>query len=240
MKHNLERKGKSLWTSNPKGERVRYYQAFDADAEARWVASKIVEHRREDYDMRAAVLYRTNSQSRVFEEAMRRAGLAYNIVGGFSFYERMEVRDIIAYLKLALNPDDSIALQRVINSPPRGIGKQTVDELARRAKDYGLSLWETIGLVVDKPDGLSMRAVSALRGFRRIILRLGEMAGVVESPASNVQSSTTDERTESLVTSDSPVSDIVKAAIFNTGYENALKGEKTDEAEARWKTYRNW
>ncbi len=70
VKHNLERKGKSLWTSNPKGERVRYYQAFDADAEARWVASKIVEHRREDYDMRAAVLYRTNSQSRVFEEAM--------------------------------------------------------------------------------------------------------------------------------------------------------------------------
>ena len=73
-------------------------------------------------------LYRTNSQSRVFEEAMRRAGLPYNIVGGFSFYERMEVRDIIAYLKLALNPNDSIALQRVINSPPRGIGKQTVEE----------------------------------------------------------------------------------------------------------------
>ena len=233
VKHNLERKGKNLWTSNPQGERVRYYQAFDADAEARWVASKIVEHRREDYEMRAAVLYRTNSQSRVFEEAMRRAGLAYNIVGGFSFYERMEVRDIIAYLKLALNPNDSIALQRVINSPPRGIGKQTVDELARRANDYGLSLWETIGLIVDKPDGLSMRAVSALRGFRRIILRLGEMAGVVESPASNAQGSTTEERTESLVTSDSPVSGIVKAAIFNTGYENALKGEKTDEAEAR-------
>ncbi|MEP6718761.1 MAG: UvrD-helicase domain-containing protein [bacterium] len=232
VKHNLERKGKSLWTSNPKGERVRYYQAFDADAEARWVASKIVEHRREDYDMRAAVLYRTNSQSRVFEEAMRRAGLAYNIVGGFSFYERMEVRDIIAYLKLALNPNDSIALQRVINSPPRGIGKQTVDELARRANDYGLSLWETIGLIVDKPGGLSMRAVSALRGFRRIILRLGEMAGV-ESPASSVQSSTNDERIESFASSDAPVSDIVKAAIFNTGYENALKGEKTDEAEAR-------
>ena len=71
--------------------------------------SKILEHRREEYDLRAAVLYRTNSQSRVFEEAMRRAGLPYNIVGGFSFYERMEVRDIIAYLKLALNPNDSIA-----------------------------------------------------------------------------------------------------------------------------------
>ena len=123
MKNNLERKGKTLWTSNPRGGRVGYYQAFDAEAEARWVAQKILEHRRDERDIRAAVLYRTNSQSRVFEEAMRRAGLQYNIIGGFSFYERMEVRDIIAYLKLALNPNDSIALQRVINSPPRGIGK---------------------------------------------------------------------------------------------------------------------
>ncbi len=231
VKHNLERKGKSLWTSNPKGERVRYYQAFDADAEARWVASKIVEHRREEYDMRAAVLYRTNSQSRVFEEAMRRAGLAYNIVGGFSFYERMEVRDIIAYLKLALNPNDSIALQRVINSPPRGIGKQTLDELTRRANDFDLTLWETIKLVTEKPDGLSMRAVSALRSFRRIILRLGEMAGMVQSPMSNVQSPTP--YTQHPRPSDAVVSDIVKAAILDTGYENTLKGEKTDEAEAR-------
>src|SRR6266404_1959844 len=231
VKHNLERKGKSLWTSNPKGERVRYYQAFDADAEARWVASKIVEHRREEYDMRAAVLYRTNSQSRVFEEAMRRAGLAYNIVGGFSFYERMEVRDIIAYLKLALNPNDSIALQRVINSPARGIGKQTLDELTRRANDFDLTLWETIKLVTEKPDGLSMRAVSALRSFRRIILRLGEMAGMVQSPMSNVQSPTP--YTQHPRPSDAVVSDIVKAAILDTGYENTLKGEKTDEAEAR-------
>jgi DNA helicase-2/ATP-dependent DNA helicase PcrA len=239
VKHNLERKGKNLWTSNPKGERVRYYQAFDADAEARWVAAKIVEHRREDYDLRAAVLYRTNSQSRVFEEAMRRAGLAYNIVGGFSFYERMEVRDIIAYLKLALNPNDSIALQRVINSPPRGIGKQTVDELARRANDYALSLWETIALVVDKPDGLSMRAVSALRSFRRIILRLGEMAGVQHGSGDTEIGRQGDSAVSASphhpisASPQSLVSDIVKAAIFDTGYENALKGEKTDEAEAR-------
>lgn len=229
VKHNVERKGKTLWTSNPKGDRVRYYQAFDADAEARWVASKIVEHRREDYSLRAAVLYRTNSQSRVFEEAMRRAGLPYNIVGGFSFYERMEVRDIIAYLKLALNPNDSIALQRVINSPPRGIGKQTVDELARRAADFSVSLWETIRLTVEKPEGLSSRAVSALKGFRRIIQRLGEMAGTggtpdPENPAADNQPTTI---------SDSLVSDVVKAAILETGYEYALKSEKTDEAEAR-------
>ena len=214
VKNNLERKGKTLWTSNPRGGHVGYYQAFDAEAEARWVASKIVEHRREEFDIRAAVLYRTNSQSRVFEEAMRRAGLQYNIIGGFSFYERMEVRDIIAYLKLALNPNDSIALQRVINSPPRGIGKQTIDEIERRARDYELSLWETIRVVVEQPENLGSRAISALKSFRRIINHLANL-------------------TESENKSTSPVSDIVRAAIIETGYENALRSERTDEAEGR-------
>src|SRR5882672_4080966 len=269
VKHNLERKGKTLWTSNPPGDRVRYFQAFDAESEARFVAGKILEHRNEEYDLRAAVLYRTNSQSRVFEEAMRRAGLPYNIVGGFSFYERMEVRDIIAYLKLALNPNDSIALQRVINSPPRSIGKQTVEEIARRASESGRSLWETISLVVEKPENLSTRAVSALKSFRKIVLRLAELAGTdvdsgqplpgtagvrgpqpgspagvldspadalarpAQSPGSNVPSPNSEIRNSQFEISDSPVSDIVKAAILDTGYENALKGEKTDEAEAR-------
>src|SRR6266566_8936212 len=129
IRHNIERKEKALWTQNTAGEKIRYYQALDADAEARFVTGKIQEHLRSNRDIRAAVLYRTNSQSRVFEEAMRRAGLSYNIVGGFSFYERMEVRDIIAYLKLAMNQHDSIALQRVINTPTRGIGKMTLDEI---------------------------------------------------------------------------------------------------------------
>jgi DNA helicase-2/ATP-dependent DNA helicase PcrA len=165
VKNNLERKGKSLWTSNPRGGHVGYYQAFDAEAEARWVAQKILEHRRDEFDIRGAVLYRTNSQSRVFEEAMRRAGLQYNIIGGFSFYERMEVRDIIAYLKLALNPNDSIALGRVINSPPRGIGKTTIEEIERRAKNYELSLWETIAITIEQPGDLGSRAISALKNF---------------------------------------------------------------------------
>jgi DNA helicase-2/ATP-dependent DNA helicase PcrA len=233
VKHNIERKGKNLWTSNPQGEKVRYFQAFDAESEARFVASKILEHRQDEYDLRAAVLYRTNSQSRNFEEAMRRTGLPYNIVGGFSFYERMEVRDIIAYLKLALNPTDSIALQRVINSPPRGIGRQTLEELARRANDYGISLWETISLVIEKPENLSARAVSALKSFRRIIVCLGEMAGAAQSPTSNSPERGRSSTERGAIDSDSIVSDIVKAAILDTGYENALRGEKTDEAEAR-------
>jgi DNA helicase II / ATP-dependent DNA helicase PcrA len=214
VKHNTERKGKTLWTANPSGERIRYYQAFDAEAEARFVAAKIEEHSRMDADIRAAVLYRTNAQSRVFEEALRRAGAPYNIVGGFSFYERMEVRDIISYLKLALNPHDSIALQRIINSPARGLGKQTLDEIARRAKDYGVSHWETIAILTEQGEGLSPRAISALKNFQQIITNL-------VSAATNASSS------------DSPVSDVVKAAILDTGYEAALKTENSDEAEAR-------
>ena len=216
VKNNLERKGKNLWTSNPRGGRVGYYQAFDAEAEARWVAQKVLEHRRDERDIRAAVLYRTNSQSRNFEEAMRRAGLQYNIIGGFSFYERMEVRDIIAYLKLALNPNDSIALQRVINSPPRGIGKTTIDEIERRARDYELSWWETIGVIVEQPGNLGSRAISALKSFRRIVSQLAELS----DPEKNTNSS-------------SPVSDVVRAAILETGYELSLRSERTDEAEGR-------
>jgi DNA helicase II / ATP-dependent DNA helicase PcrA len=214
IKHNTERKGKSLWTSSPTGERIRYYQAYDSDAEAKFVAAKIQEHRRQEPDIRAAVLYRTNAQSRVFEEALRRVGIAYNIVGGFSFYERMEVRDIISYLKLALNPHDSIALMRVINSPARGLGKQTLDEIERRAKDYGVSHWETISIIVDQGQGLSPRALSALKKFQEIITGLVTAAGHAAA-------------------SESPVSDVVKAAILDTGYADALKSENSDEAEAR-------
>src|SRR6266852_3785903 len=215
VKHNLERKGKSLWTSNPKGELVRYYQAFDADAEARWVASKIVEHRREDYDMRAAVLYRTNSQSRVFEEAMRRAGLAYNIVGGFSFYERMEVRDIIAYLKLAMNPHDSIALQRVINTPPRGIGKMTLDEIENRARELGISYWDAISDLIADEQRLSPRAVAVLANFQRIIRGLASKVEVVLRASEEPDRDYDNESAEQQIESTSQVSDLVKAAILD-------------------------
>lgn len=209
VKRNTERKGKNLWTANPSGERLRYYQALDADTEARFVAAKIEEHMRREPDIRAAVLYRTNSQSRLFEEAMRRAGIAYNIVGGFSFYERAEVRDIVSYLKLALNPHDSIALMRVINSPPRGLGKQTLDELERRAKDYGVSHWETISIITNDGAGFTTRAISSLKNFQEIVTKLVTAA------------------------QNEPASEVVKAAILDTGYSRALQEEKSEEAESR-------
>ncbi len=249
IKHNVERKEKALWTQNPPGERIRYYQALDAESEARFVAGKIQEHVSVEPDLRAAVLYRTNSQSRVFEEAMRRAGLSYNIVGGFSFYERMEVRDIIAYLKLAMNPHDSIALQRVVNTPTRGIGKMTMDVIENRARELGSSYWEAISDLIQDEQCLAPRAITALSGFQRIVGGLATKAGSanvspaterrslddsVETRASERQSLSAHQAAKPhTIESTSIVSDLVKAAILDTGYEYALKVENSDEAEAR-------
>ena len=247
IRHNVQRKEKALWTQNTAGEKIRYYQAVDAESEARFVTGKIQEHLRSDRDIRAAVLYRTNSQSRVFEEAMRRAGLSYNIVGGFSFYERMEVRDIIAYLKLAMNQHDSIALQRVINTPTRGIGKMTLDEIDIRARELGVSYWEAITDLLADERRLSPRAAAALANFQKIVKGLAARAESVMAGANNGESedggSADEPRGSSptvrkgsdiqTVESTSPVSDLVKAAILETGYENALKAENNDEAEAR-------
>jgi len=229
IKHNVERKEKALWTQNPAGEKIRYYQALDAESEARFVAAKIDEHLRGDRDIQAAVLYRTNSQSRVFEEAMRRAGLSYNIVGGFSFYERMEVRDIIAYLKLAMNPHDSIALQRIINTPTRGIGKMTLDEIETRAREFGISYWAAISDLIADERALSPRAAAALANFQKVVKGLAAKVQSVLNPSNGDD----DDATEHVVESSSPVSDLVKAAILDTGYENALKSEASEEAEAR-------
>ena len=208
--NNTERIDKTLYSSGSEGERVRYSQVFDGDAEARFVTQRIDEHLRREPGLRAAVLYRTNAQSRRFEEACRRAGLRYNLVGGFSFYDRSEVKDIVAYLKLAMNTHDNIALMRVINSPTRGIGKMTLDDLERRAKDLGVSSWETIALVIEQ-NLMPSRSITALAGFRDIIMRLTEKASIEGEK----------------------ISEIVKAAVIDTGYERALKAENTEEAEAR-------
>lgn len=218
IENNINQKKKKLWTSNPGGERIFYFQATDADGEARFVTAKIEEHRRRNPDDKLAVLYRTNAQSRVFEEALRRSRISYNIVGGFSFYERAEVKDIIAYLKLALNPSDDIALLRVINTPARGLGKTSLDELIARSKDLGVSLWETIATITDKAYhgevNLTPRAKEAMRGFKRVIESLQQRAADVAG-------------------TDKKVSDVVIAAIDDSGYSLMLRSENSDEAEAR-------
>jgi DNA helicase-2/ATP-dependent DNA helicase PcrA len=170
--NNVRRKGKNLWTSRQGGTRIGYYEAPDGENEALFAADHVAKYLREAAQHgetgRAAVLYRTNSQSRLFEEAMRRYGLKYHVVGGFSFYERAEIKDLISYLKVILNPDDTISLLRVINTPTRGIGKGTIDMIERLALETGLSLWGAIGEAIRR-QLLPPRALAALKSFQQLI-----------------------------------------------------------------------
>jgi DNA helicase-2/ATP-dependent DNA helicase PcrA len=171
--NNTQRKGKNLWTAREGGQRIGFYDAPDGENEALFAADFISrwmrERAAEGLEAKAAILYRTNAQSRLLEEALRRYGLNYNVVGGFSFYERSEIKDMISYLKLIINPDDSVALMRVINTPVRGIGKTTTETLERVALETNSSLWQALGHVVDNKL-LPARACAALAAFREIIL----------------------------------------------------------------------
>jgi len=170
--NNVRRKGKNLWTSRQGGAKLGYYEAPDGENEALFAADAINRYVREAVERgenaRAAVLYRTNSQSRLFEEAMRRYGLKYHVVGGFSFYERAEIKDMISYLKVIQNPDDSVSLLRVINTPARGIGKTTIETIERLALETGLSLWGAISAAIER-QLLPGRALSAMKSFRELI-----------------------------------------------------------------------
>ncbi len=170
--NNLKRKGKNLWTSRQGGTKIGYYEAPDGENEALFAADHIARYLREAHDRgeepHAAVLYRTNSQSRLYEEAMRRYQLKYHVVGGFSFYERAEIKDLISYLKVIHNPDDSISLLRVINTPTRGIGKTTLETIERVALETGQSLWGAIAEVL-KRQLLPQRALAALKSFHDLI-----------------------------------------------------------------------
>ena len=172
VSNNLQRKGKTLWTSRDGGSQVGYYEALDGEGEALFIADHIQKYIRqtgnEPEPPRIAVLYRTNSQSRLVEEALRRYGIQYTMVGGFSFYDRAEIKDMLSYLKLVLNPSDSIALQRSINTPPRGIGKTTLDTIERLALETGISTWDAIRETIVQRL-VSARAVAALENFRGII-----------------------------------------------------------------------
>ena len=169
---NLRRKGKTLWTSREGGAKIGYYEAPDGENEALFAADYIQKYIRRTSDEqdppRIAVLYRTNAQSRLVEEALRRYGIQYTMVGGFSFYERSEIKDLLCYLRLVENPHDSIALGRIINTPVRGIGKTTLEVLERLGLETGMSLWSAIDRAVEERL-VPQRACMALDTFRRMI-----------------------------------------------------------------------
>jgi len=166
--NNEQRKGKTLWTQNPQGELISYLEAADAEEEAMFVAERIIVHSKAQPLDHIAVLYRTNFLSRVIEEKLRRYNMKYRIVGGFSFYERAEIKDMISYLTVAQNPDDSVNLMRIINVPVRGIGKTTTDMLSDLAVERETSLWGAIQIAVQEQT-LPGRTLRGLEAFHKLI-----------------------------------------------------------------------
>jgi DNA helicase-2/ATP-dependent DNA helicase PcrA len=144
VKNNTDRLGKTLQATLGAGAKLRFFEAPDAPAEAEFICGEIATLVRNDRDARVSVLYRTGAQSRSFEEVLRRLGIRYRVVGGFSFYERAEVRNALAYVRLLFHPEDDVALLRVLNVPPRGIGAVTISMLEARAKETNQSLWGVI------------------------------------------------------------------------------------------------
>jgi DNA helicase-2/ATP-dependent DNA helicase PcrA len=203
--HNRRRKGKTLRAVRPAGEPVRLHQAADEFQEAAWVVEKIAGQGR---SRRAAVLFRMNAQSRLFEEALLRAGIPYAVVGGVGFYERREVKDVLSYLRVLSNPRDPVPLRRVINVPARGIGGRTVEELESIAARRGVPLWETLALV-EEEGLLPGRAALPLRRFREMIERLREEAAGLT------------------------IRDLVSRVLEASGYAAALAEEESKESQDR-------
>jgi DNA helicase-2/ATP-dependent DNA helicase PcrA len=170
VKNNPDRLGKTLQAEQPAGKNLRYFEARDAQAEAEFVAGDLQTILDDDSDQTCAVEYRTNFQSRAFEEAFRRRGIRYKLVGGFSFYKRAEVQDALSYVRLAMHPEDDVAFLRVLNVPPRGIGKTTLEALRDIARKNGSSLWNAME---DSVTAITAgRAVAPLRAFTDLIARI--------------------------------------------------------------------
>ncbi len=206
IENNRSRKGKELWTRNGSGPKITLLQAEDGASEARQVVDKTLAEigspGRSLSDI--CILYRTNAQSRAFEEEARRMGIPYVIVGGVKFYERKEVKDVIAYLSILANSRDDIALKRVINTPSRGLGAGSVGKLEARAREKGVWLWE----IAKEPSALDLspRRTESLRGFVEMIEKYR------------------------LLKEKSTVYDLMKGLVEETGYMEVLEKEGTKEA----------
>lgn len=170
VRNNTDRLGKTLVATLGGGKSLRFFEAQDSMSEADFVCGEIASLVRNDPDAHIAVLYRTGAQSRSFEEVLRRLGIRHRVVGGFSFYQRAEVRTALAYVRLVFHPEDDVSLLRVINVPPRGIGAVTIAALEARARETGQSLWD----VIRSPEFSSGKKSAAVNGFRGLIETLQE------------------------------------------------------------------
>ncbi len=205
--HNLARKDKTLWTDNAEGEPAAVYRAWDEHEESNFVAQRILSARGEKVAFGdVAVFYRTNAQSRVLEDALRRGGIPYVIVGGVRFYERKEIKDAMAYLRLLLNPTDDVAFRRAIAAPSRGIGPATLVRLGEVAAREGRSL---LSVAATPPPDVTAKPRRALEEFAAMIARVAPQRESMPLPA---------------------FLDLVLGAC---GYREALKQERSPDAEAR-------
>ncbi len=208
IQNNTSRKPKNLWTDNSEGANLHYYQADSEHTESYFIVGKIKEmlqEKRKPSDI--AILYRTNAQSRVIEEALVKSNISYTIVGGTKFYDRKEIKDILAYLRLIANPDDDISLSRIINVPRRGIGASTLDKIVQHAAIHDLSIMEALGEV--ELMGLSARFVNALTEFRDQVLNWSKMQEYLS------------------------VTELTEEVLEKTGYKEALEKEKSIESQSR-------
>ena len=169
--HNKNRLGKELWTNTSRGEQVKIFEAYNNDEESSFIVDKIKMLVRDGYKKsEIAILYRNNFLSRRLEEELNGRGIPYIIYGGFRFFERAEIKDMIAYLRIVVNPDDDAAFERTINNPPRGIGQKTIDIIRGLAKESNLSLWKTIKLFQDKESkDITTRVKTSLLNYIAII-----------------------------------------------------------------------
>jgi DNA helicase-2/ATP-dependent DNA helicase PcrA len=206
--NNANRKPKTLFTSNAEGEMISSYLATDERDEARFIAGEIERVRRAEHCRYTdvAIFYRTNAQSRVLEDALLRAGVAYKIVGGTRFFDRAEIRDVMAYLKAVVNPADEIALKRIINTPKRGIGDTTVEKVEFTARERGTGFEEALRSAVEE-DYLQARARGSIHSFVEVLDELRAMHGDLR--------------------------DLVEMIVERGGLIAALEAEHTDEARGR-------
>ncbi len=213
IQHNINRKPKKLWTENPGGEPITVYCAWDEREEASFIANTVMKQQTMFHasygDM--AVLYRTNAQSRILEEGFMRAGIPYTMVGGLKFYDRKEIKDILAYLRIIYNPMDSVSLTRIINVPKRGLGSTSLQKLNDAAAVRGLSLFDVISDqdLLDEIPGMTARTKKPLESFAALIFEfIGYMTAM-------------------------PLDELVEKLIEESGYLHSLEEEKTPENEAR-------
>lgn len=210
IENNTGRKPKNLWTENKSGADIIYFQAVDERDEARFVIEQLQNLQRTENKKLGdvAILYRTNTQSRIFEEMLIKSGISYNMVGGLKFYERKEIKDIIAYLRVIFNPADSLSLLRIINVPKRGIGDASLAKIQAYAAANNVSLFEAVSNAA-AIDGLSSRFVSKLDDLAGIIFELMNLAN------------------------EAPVEDLIDRVLRDTGYLEELENERTPQAQSR-------